>query len=431
MTVSRRSLFTGAAALAASSSFAKAQNASALAPSATTDAAAVARDEAFWRNVAAQFDVTPDIVNLENGNWGIMSRPVMERYMAHTRMVNRDNSYYSRRQFRTDYLAIRARLAGALGAAESEIALTRGATEALKGLIAGYRGLKPGDAVMYADLDYGSIQACMDWRAAQDECAIVKLTIPEPSDHDGLIAFYREALEKNPSTKLLLLTHISHRTGLAIPVRDITEIARAMGADVVVDAAHSWGQMDFTVGDLGADFVGFNMHKWIGAPLGVGAVYIKENRIDDIAPDPAAGAWERDLTTGRIHTGTFNYAAFLTIPDALDFHETVGPAAKEARLRYLRELWVKKARKIDALDILTPEDARLHAGITSFRFKGKTSLDDNKEIAQRLLEDYKVYTVHRTGVAAGACVRVTPSIYNSEADMARLAQALQDISLNL
>lgn len=428
MTVSRRSLFAGAAALAASSSLAKATGANAFAPSSATSAARIARDEAFWKGVAAQFDVTPDIVNLENGNWGIMSRPVMERYMAHTQMVNRDNSYYSRRRFRDDYLALRARLAGALGAGESEIALTRGATEALKRLIAGYRGLKPGDAVMYADLDYGSIQACMAWRAAQDECAVIKLTIPEPADHEGVVAFYRNALEKNPSTRLLLLTHVSHRTGLVIPVREITAIARAMGVDVVVDAAHSWGQMNFTVDDLGADFVGFNMHKWIGAPLGVGALYIRENRIDDIAPDPAAGDWERDLTTGRVHTGTFNYAAFLTVPDALDFHDRVGPSAKEARLRYLRGLWVEDARRIDGLDILTPADERMHAGITSFRFRGKTSVEDNKDIAARLLEEHRVYTVHRTGVAAGACVRVTPSIYNSEADMARLVNALRDVS---
>lgn len=428
MSVSRRSLFTGAAALAASSSLTKATGASTLAPSSATNAARIARDEAFWQGVAAQFDVTPDIVNLENGNWGIMSRPVMERYMAHTQMVNRDNSYYSRRRFRDDYLALRARLAGALGAGESEIALTRGATEALKRLIAGYRGLQPSDAVMYADLDYGSIQACMEWRAAQDECAVIKLTIPEPADHDGVVAFYRNALEKNPSTRLLLLTHVSHRTGLVMPVREITAIARAMGVDVVVDAAHSWGQMNFTVDDLGAEFVGFNMHKWIGAPLGVGALYIRENRIDDIAPDPAAGDWERDLTTGRVHTGTFNYAAFLTVPDALDFHDRVGPPAKEARLRYLRGLWVEDARRIDGLDVLTPADERMHAGITSFRFRGKTSVEDNKDIAARLLEEHRVYTVHRTGVAAGACVRVTPSIYNSEADMARLVNALRDVS---
>ena len=73
----------------------------------------------------------------------------------------------------------------------------------------------------------------------------------------------------------------------------------------------------------------------------------------------------------------------------------------------------------------------MHAGITSFRFRGKTSVEDNKDIAARLLEEHRVYTVHRTGVAAGACVRVTPSIYNSEADMARLVNALRDVSRNL
>lgn len=386
---------------------------------------AIARDEAFWREVAGAYDVKRDIVNLENGNWGVMARPVAERYMAHTAMVNRDNSYYARRQYKDAFQAVYARVAGALGVDAQEIALTRGATEALKAIITGYNKLKPGEAVMYADLDYGSIQAAMDWRANASGCSVVKLSVPEPASYDGVIAFYRRALSENPDVRLLLLTHVSHRTGLVMPVREIADMARRAGVDCVVDAAHSWGQINFKAHDLGADYIGFNLHKWMGAPIGVGVAYISADALETIDPDPSASAWERDHTFGRIHTGTANYAAFLTVPDALDFHEQIGAQAKAARLSYLRDQWVEDVRTVSGLDILTPEDARMHAGITSFRFEGKTSVDDNVAVAARLLDEFGVYTVHRTGVAAGACVRATPAVYNSNADVAALAAALK------
>ncbi len=394
---------------------------------APSPSSAGADDEAYWREVARAYDVKTDIINLENGYWGVMARPVAERYLENVKRVNHDNSFYARRSWGDDYRSAIAQLAAALGAREDEIAITRGATEALKGLIAGYNKLEAGQAVMVADLDYPEMIAMMEWRAAKSGCEIVKISIPEPSTHDGLIAFYKKALIDNPSVKLLLLTHISNRTGLAIPVKEIVAMARAKGVDCIVDAAHSWGQMDFIADDIGADFVGYNLHKWIGAPIGAGMIYIRKGRLDDISPDPGAPDYDQGRVAGRIHTGTVDFAAVLTLPDALKFHNEVGPAAKAARFSYLRDLWVKETRGLPGLQILTPDDPRLHAAITSIRMEGKTTPEDNIALSKRLFEEFNIFTVHRVGVAAGACVRVTPSLYNSPDDVMALVKALRVI----
>ena len=126
--------------------------------------------------------------------------------------------------------------------------------------------------------------------------------------------------------------------------KEIVAMARAKGVDCIVDAAHSWGQMDFIADDIGADFVGYNLHKWIGAPIGAGMIYIRKGRLDDISPDPGAPDYDQGRVAGRIHTGTVDFAAVLTLPDALKFHNEVGPAAKAARFSYLRDLWVKETR---------------------------------------------------------------------------------------
>ncbi len=419
--ISRRGLISGvagiSAACAAIKSSAEAKPSGAL--------SARPEDEAGWAAVAGEYEVASGIVNLENGNWGLMAKPVLAAYQAHTERVNRENSFYARRGFADDYRRIHARVASALGVGKDEIVFTRGATEALQNLIGGYRGLKPGDKAMIADLDYDSIQSAMKAKTVQEGAELVRLSIPEPVDHDDLVDFYVAALDEHPQTKLLLLTHISHRTGLCIPVRAIAEAARLRGVDVVVDAAHSWGQLDFSAPDLGAGFIGFNLHKWIGAPIGVGVLYIKRDRLDRIEPNISASEWEKGRIEGRVHTGTSNFAAMLAVDDALDFHERVGPAAKEARLKYLRNRWVSQVKSFDNIEILTAEDSRLHAGITSFRMRGMTSIEDNIAIVEELLDKHRIFTVHRAGVAAGACVRVTPSIYNSASDVDALASALK------
>jgi selenocysteine lyase/cysteine desulfurase len=309
-----------------------------------------------------------------------------------------------------------------------EIVLTRGATEALQALIGGYNRLAPGDAVLYSDLDYDSMQMAMNWLPARRGVEIVKISLPEPATYQGLIDTYAAALDAHPRVRLILLTHASHRTGLVLPIKEIVAMARARGVDAIVDSAHAWGQIDFKLDDLGADFVGLNLHKWMGAPLGVGVLYIRRARIPAIDVYMANDEFPADDVRARIHTGTLNFANYLTVADALDFQEIVGIPAKEARLRHLRDLWVIPLRARGGLEILTPQDPRLYCAGTSFRLPGRTSPEENAAVAKDLLDRFRIFTIHRTGAAAGACVRVTPAVFTSGDDIQRLVHALQEIA---
>jgi len=415
MPISRRTLMIGAAALPAATRLA----------AAAPNSAARADDEAYWANVAAQYDVTSEVIQLENGNWGIMARPVLAAYERAVERVNRENSFYSRRAMGADLHAVRVRVAAALGVGADEIALTRNATEALQALIDGYNRLRPGDAVLYADLDYDSMQGCFAGLRARRGVDVVTIALPEPATWQGLIDAYAQAFDANPRIKLVLLTHLSHRTGLVIPVREIVALARARGIDAIVDAAHSWGQLDFAFADLGVDFAGFNLHKWMGAPLGVGVMYLRKTRVRDIDPDPANGPSDRDDVQARVHTGTVDFAAQLTVPAAFAFQEAIGTAPRAARLRLLRDRWAEPLRAVKGIEILTPADPRLHGGITSFRLTGKVFAADNIAIAKRLLDEFRIFTVHRTGVAGGSCVRVTPALFTTPQHIDALVTALR------
>ncbi|MDQ1158855.1 isopenicillin-N epimerase [Sphingomonas sp. SORGH_AS 950] len=385
-------------------------------------------DEAFWATVAADYDVPRDVIQLENGNWGAMPRPVRAAYEQTVARVNRDTSYYARRGMLADLAAARAAVAAELGVPADEIAFTRNATEALKALILGYNRLSPGDAILYADLDYDSMQACMESLAKRRGVRVRRIVLPEPATRASLIDAYAQAMADEPRLKLILLTHLSHRTGLVIPVREIAAMARMRGIDVIVDAAHSWQQLDFALPDLDCDFVGLNGHKWLGAPLGIGILHIRKGALARIDRDPAEDADGLDTVMARIHTGTLDYASWLTVPAALAFQNRVDRAARAARLRALRDGWVRQARALPGIEILTPDDPMLHGAITSFRLQGISSPQANAAIAQRLLERQRVFTVHRVGAAKGACVRVTPSLFTSMNDIDHFAKALRELS---
>ncbi|WP_375779160.1 aminotransferase class V-fold PLP-dependent enzyme [Bradyrhizobium sp. ma5] len=164
---------------------------------------------------------TAPLPNLENGYWGIMALPVLETYLRNIQHVNRQNTIYVRSSFDADIAAIRDRLAVALGVAAEEIALTRGATEALQTLIAGYNRLKRGDVVLYADLDYDSMQYAMAMLETRRGVTVKSFAIPEPATRASVLDAYRKVLDETAAARLLLLTHLSHRTGLVLPVREI------------------------------------------------------------------------------------------------------------------------------------------------------------------------------------------------------------------
>ena len=389
---------------------------------------ALAQDEAFWSEVATHYDRTEGIVNLEHGYWGKMAHPVQDAYTDATRMVNAQNSFYARKEYAADELESVRRVARSLGVHDDEIVLTRNATESIHNLIRQYRGLTAGDAILYADLDYPHFKTAMRWLEGARGARPVELIIPPRANQAQIFTLYRDAFDKNPDLKLMLLMHVSNQHGLVIPVAQISEEARKRGIDVICDSAQSWGLLDYQVPSLQVDWAGFNLHKWIGAPVGVGALYMRRGSLHKVAPFPGENDPDDTLVSTRVHVGTSIFAAVLAIPYALDFHEAIGGANKEARLRYLRQLWTNEAESMSHIELLGGLDEDSWTGMGSFRLEGKRSEEDVATLQQRLEQEFGIFTVVRKGLASGYCVRVTPQVFTTPDDMALLVDALKRLA---
>jgi len=428
----RRAFIRGSAAALTSSLLVGPQAAALQAPSPNAavgppDGApgAVARNESYWSTIAAHYEISADFTNLENGYYGIMTRAVSDDFKRNIDKLNRENSCFLRREFDRDGIElIRAQLAQHLGVDTDEVAITRGATESLQNLISNYQLLRKGDTVLYGDLDYDAMQYAMNDLAERRGANVVVVRTPEPATRQGVIDAYDRAMQSNQRAKLLLLTHISHRTGLVYPVGDIVALARQRGIDVIVDVAQSWGQLDYRMADLRADFVGGNLHKWIGAPLGIGFIYIRKERLPAIGVHLGDRDYEASDIRSRVHSGTLNAAGIMTVPTALALHAEIGTKNKGARLRYLRDHWVGQLRGNERVQLLTPDADGMSGAVTSFRIRGKTSFEDNSAISGQLMEQFRIFTVPRRGPVGGSCIRVTPALFTATADLDRLVRAI-------
>ena len=397
-------------------------------PQSDLSAVELAADEAYWRSVSAFYKKTDGIVNLEHGYWGKMALPVEQSYIELTKMVNHQLSFYARKDWYGDSKDSVNAVAESLAVPPEEIALTRNATEAMHNLLFQYKGIKPGDTLMWADIDYPAFQRTMAALADQRGATGVEITLPAQASKQQLLEVYKEKIRSTANLKLMILTHASNQHGLILPVAEIAAFAKQHGVDVICDCAQSWGLIDFTLPELNVDWAVFNLHKWIGSPVGVGALYMRKGTLDKVAPYPGETDPDNTLVHKRVHMATSNFAAFLAVPDAIRFHHKVGPAAKMARLKYLRERWVSKARNMPHIEVLGATDDASASGMGGFRLAGQTSREQVNQLQKRLENVFGVFTVGRHDLASGSCIRVTPQVFTTLKDIDALVDALASLA---
>lgn len=378
-------------------------------------------DETYWATVRAQYTVSPDFINLENGFFGMQATPVFEAWQRIERQVHLENAYFLRKRRAALLASVQQALARFCGCDPSELLITRNVIEALNIVIQGYP-FERGDEVLIATHDYDEVVSTLTMTAARKSLTVSQVRIPlDPASDQQIIGIYRDAI--TPQTRVLLLTHMVHRTGQIMPVEKITAMARELGVDVIVDAAHAFAQIEFKVPQLGADFVGVNLHKWLGAPLGVGMLYIRKRRISDIAPLFGDVRHAADDIGKLGNVGTVPPGPILAIPDAIAFHQSIGGANKEARLRYLTQYWLSRVLRLPNVHSLTPSAPERSCAIAIFAIDGIAA----GEVVRRLLDEHQILTVVRQ-VDGGDGVRVTPHLYTRIDDLDLLVNAVTQIA---
>lgn len=380
-----------------------------------------ATQEEAWEQIAAMYNPDESFLNLENGYFSMCSVPVMESFMQKTRSVNSQSSFYMRRMMQPERLLIKSELAQLAGVPAEEIALTRNTTESLNILIQGI-DLKSGDEILLSKQDYGSMQEAFEQKAKRQGVVLKYVQIPLlPKSASEIVKAYEKSITSK--TRMMLVTHMINLTGHILPVKELCALGKAKNIEVIVDGAHAFAHLDFKISDLGCDYYAASLHKWLGAPLGTGFLYVRQNKVANIWPLMGDTGKEKTNIEKLEHTGTTPPANYFSIKAAIDFNMRIGLKRKEERLRYLKNYWTGKLKTIKGVGMLTPEGAEQSCGIACFSMENVPAT----VVSNRLYDEHKIFTVAiETDEVKG--VRVTPHLFTTTEHLDRFVQAVQVIA---
>ena len=382
----------------------------------------LASDEEFWNGIKKNYRIKPEYINLENGYYCFMPEEILEKYIQHVREVNYQASYYMRTVQFDNKKAMATKLAALAGCTSEELIITRNTTESLDMVISGL-DWKAGDEAVMAEQDYGAMLDMFTQVSKRFGVVNKIVSIPNhPSSDDEVVKLYADAITSK--TKLLMVCHMVNITGQILPVQKICDMAHSRGVPVMVDGAHAFAHIKFSIPDLHCDYYGASLHKWLSVPLGAGMLYVKKENVGKVWPLFAEGGRAQYDILRLNHTGTIPVATDLAIADAIDFYMMIGAERKEARLRYLQQYWTSKVRKLQNIIVNTPEDPSRACGIANVGVKGKPPAD----LAKLLLDKHKIYTVAIDRPGVQGC-RITPNLYTSTNDLDVLVNALKILAV--
>ncbi len=378
------------------------------------------------------FLLDPSVTFLNHGSFGATPRPVFRAYQRWQRELERQPVEFLGRRFTDLMTAARRSLADYLGTDAENLVYTTNVTESLN-IVAHSLNLGPGDEVLGTDHEYGALDRTWRFLAKERGYAYINQPIPVPltTPQAFITALWKGV---TPRTRIIFLSHITSPTALIFPVEQVVRQARQAGILTVVDGAHAPGQILLQLDDLGADFYGGNLHKWLCAPKGAGFLYARPEVQHLLKPLVVSWGYEAENPGPSVFIdlhewkGTRDIAAYLSVPAAIEFqreHDWV-------TIRRLCHDLVREAEeKICALTGLTP----LNPPISEFGNGGLQmaavplpGFTDLPALKTRLYDEYRIEVPL---ILWNGCkfIRVSVQGYNTPRDVDKLVDVLGENSI--
>jgi cysteine desulfurase / selenocysteine lyase len=322
---------------------------------------------------------------------------------------------------------------GFLNAAHlDEIVFTKGSTEGINLVAASYGGLvlKPGDEVVLSILEHHS--NIVPWNFHRERNGVVIRWAPV--HEDGSLDMEALAGLLNERTRIVAITHMSNVTGTVVPIAEVTRLAHAVGAKVLVDGSQSAVHLPVDVRALDADFYVFTGHKVYG-PTGIGVLYGKRDLLQAMPPWQGGGEMILEVTEDlvtynepphRFEAGTPPIVQAIGLGAALRYMQGIGREAIAAHEADLRAYAMEQLGAMNSIRIIGTAPDK--GAIIAFEMKGAHAHDvatviDRAGVAVRAGTHCAMPLLARYGVTS-TC-RASFGLYNTRGEVDRLVEALR------
>ncbi|MEM8497163.1 MAG: aminotransferase class V-fold PLP-dependent enzyme [Pseudomonadota bacterium] len=379
---------------------------------------ALAKDEQYWSLIAQAFQLDGRWIILNGGGNNPHPTSVvnaLSRFESLSSSAPRPHNYVLQARI-NDH---RRRLAKLMGCTPAEIAITRNTTEGLN-IVGWGLALDQGDEIIVSDVDDFYAGKVFEQRARRHGVIVRRIELPLSPTVAQTVRLFEEAI--TPRTKLIVASHIADGWGYVLPIRELSELAHDNGAQLLADGALSFGQIPVNVTELGCDYYATSLHKWLNAPLGTGALVVREHRLESLWPLYSTRRDANDIRKFE-DIGTRSGASIAAIGQAIDFYEHIGVERKAARLRYLLSIIQKQLDGVAGVRFISEPDPRRRAGLARIAVAGVSGTD----LTTTLREEFGIYT-WGNWPGANDGVYVSPNVFNSESDVTAFAQAVIQIA---
>jgi len=360
---------------------------------------------------------------MNNGTVGPMPKPVFNTLMRYFK-VQATNPYDVYNFLSTFQEKTKQKLADFIQATPEEVVLTHNTTEGLNFVTSGL-DMKAGDEVIVSNLEHPS--AINPWKLKQKRYGIVIKEVPfglPPKSVDEIVGSIAAAI--TPRSQIISLGHTVFITGLITPLKELSRMAHEKGLLVLADSAHGIGMLDLNMKELGIDFFASSPYKWLGAPTGIGLLFVRKEAQDRLWPTIVSGGWDTYKDARKFGThGQDADALVFSLDEALNFQNAIGRTRIERRVKALAGLLKQELRKVPGVKIHTPDDPYLSGGLTAFALEGV----DPAKIVDYVREKYNIVVRTIGNKDAGTlAVRVSTPIYVTGRDIENLVEGVRTLA---
>ncbi len=363
----------------------------------------------------SQWLLDPEVDFLNHGSFGACPREVLQvQWSLRQEMEREPVDFLLGDPGRVDR-AVRAP-ARLLGVPAEELVFVDNTTAAVNAVLRSF-DWRRGDRILTTTHAYDAVRNALRYVCHRHGLVLDEVPVPFPLGDPGeVVEAVADGLARGP--RLVVVDHITSKTGLILPIREIVARCRAAGVPVLVDGAHVPGHLPVDVGALGADWYAGNLHKWAFAPKGCAVLHVRPPWQERIEPLVISHGYRRGLHAAFHWPGTRDTTAWLSAPAAVAFVERIGVDRLYAHNRALAGAMAD--RIAEAWGVARPAPGEMCGAMVTLPLPGTAAATDDE--ARRVHD-----VLRREGIevpcfafADRLWVRISAQAYNREADYDRL-----------
>eukprot|EP01119_Soliformovum_irregulare_P003875 TRINITY_DN14921_c0_g1_i1.p1 TRINITY_DN14921_c0_g1~~TRINITY_DN14921_c0_g1_i1.p1 ORF type:complete len:406 (+),score=104.66 TRINITY_DN14921_c0_g1_i1:191-1408(+) len=380
----------------------------------------------FGKEMLQYFAIQPGYTNLNHGSFGATPRSVLMSQHSYENEMEANTDRWFRYTLVDEIERVRQIVADYVNVKKKDLVFIPNASHGVNAVLRSVILEKP-CKILYLNTAYPMVKNVLSFMHDRQGEEVIQLNVTFPTSNQDIITLIKNGLETHTDVCLVSVSHITSHPAIILPVKDIANLCHSHEAMLLIDGAHALGHIPLNITDIGADFYVSNGHKWLYSPKGSAVLWVREDRQHLVFPTTLSLDSKLDFQARFNWEGTYDYSAYLSMVDAINFRKSFG---EERIFSYMHNLAMEGGRLLGDLwetDILTPD---MTSAMVNVRLPGNASDDFMNNLPKMLLDKYDTW-VPVIKIQGHWYLRASAQIYNDIADFEMLGNAVLELLSHL